>query len=125
MGKALTTGCLDSNACYVKTELMDLTTFEWTDGPDYPFASRLFYYSNLISNNKCLRINSYSTSSTAQATYIIGGYSSPDRLDTIAEFKNNQWSKLGSLSNARWHHGSIRVGDLTMIIGGYAGSYQT
>ena len=39
-GKALTTGCNSGSECYVKTELMDLVTFEWTDGPDYPFASR-------------------------------------------------------------------------------------
>ena len=70
----------------------------------------------------CLRINAYSTSSTAEAVYIIGGYPT---TDTIAEFKNNQWSKLSSLNEARYYHGSIRVGDLTMIIGGYAGSYQT
>ena len=40
VGKALTTGCQDGSNCAVKTELMDLTTLEWTDGPDYPFASR-------------------------------------------------------------------------------------
>ena len=39
MGKALTTGCGDSSTCYVKTELMDMTTLRWTDGPDYPFTS--------------------------------------------------------------------------------------
>ena len=39
-GKALTTGCRYGNDCAVKTELMDLKTLQWTDGPDYPFASR-------------------------------------------------------------------------------------
>ena len=40
-GKALTTGCSVSGSsdCVVKTELMDLKTLQWTDGPDYPFAS--------------------------------------------------------------------------------------
>ena len=38
MGKALTTGCFGSN-CAVKTELMDMTTLTWSDGPDYPFHS--------------------------------------------------------------------------------------
>ena len=37
MGKALTTGCYGSG-CEVKTELMDMTTLRWTDGPDYPFG---------------------------------------------------------------------------------------
>ena len=40
MGQALTTGCFswtsDAN-CYIKTELMDMTTLTWSDGPDYPF----------------------------------------------------------------------------------------
>ena len=39
MGKALTTGCANQRACYVKTELMDMNTLEWSDGPDYPFAA--------------------------------------------------------------------------------------
>ena len=39
MEKALTTGCANKRDCYVKTELMDMKTLEWSDGPDYPFAS--------------------------------------------------------------------------------------
>ena len=40
-GMALTTGCNDDwNVCGVKTELMDMTTLKWTDGPDYPFTSK-------------------------------------------------------------------------------------
>ena len=38
-GKALTTGCNDSSSCYIKTELMDMSTLQWSNGPDYPFAS--------------------------------------------------------------------------------------
>ena len=40
MGQALTTGCYSSSSsanCFVKTELMDMTTLTWSDGPDYPF----------------------------------------------------------------------------------------
>ena len=36
--KALTTGC-DSGSCAVKTELMNMKTLEWSNGPDFPFAS--------------------------------------------------------------------------------------
>ena len=39
MGQALTTGCYDNSNCGVKTELMDMTTLTWSDGPDYPFHS--------------------------------------------------------------------------------------
>ena len=70
-----------------------------------------------------LRISLYSTSATDHAAYIIGGYPGP--IDTIAEFRNNQWSKVGTLSKARNHHGSIGVGELTMVIGGYAESGET
>ena len=38
-GKALTSGCDEDSACYVKTELMDMNTLTWSDGPDYPFTS--------------------------------------------------------------------------------------
>ena len=39
-GKAFTTGCY-SFGCTSKvaTELLDMTTMKWSDGPDYPFAS--------------------------------------------------------------------------------------
>ena len=37
--KAFTTGCW-SRGCTskVETELLDMTTMQWSDGPDYPFA---------------------------------------------------------------------------------------
>ena len=39
MGQALTTGCYTGSDCAVKTELMDMSTLTWSDGPDYPFHS--------------------------------------------------------------------------------------
>ena len=36
-GMALTTGCVGSE-CALKTELMDMDTLQWFDGPDYPFT---------------------------------------------------------------------------------------
>ena len=39
-GKALTTGCYSTTAgCSFKTELMDMATLTWSDGPEYPFGS--------------------------------------------------------------------------------------
>ena len=38
-GKALTTGCENSSSCYIKTEIMDMSTLEWSNGPDYSLAS--------------------------------------------------------------------------------------
>ena len=39
-GKALTTGCNSFGECSFKTELLDMTTQKWSDGPDYPFVDR-------------------------------------------------------------------------------------
>ena len=40
-GNGLTTGCYDSNAeCSFKTEILDMTTLKWSDGPIYPFGSK-------------------------------------------------------------------------------------
>ena len=38
-GQALTTGCYGDSSCYNKTELMNMETLEWSNGPDYAFAS--------------------------------------------------------------------------------------
>ena len=40
LGNVLTTGCYDSKSCYIKTEIMNVTTQQWSDGPDYPFADK-------------------------------------------------------------------------------------
>ena len=37
--KALTTGCENNSSCFVKTELMNMETLQWSNGPDFPFAS--------------------------------------------------------------------------------------
>ena len=42
-GKALTTGCEAwplGAECSFKTEIMDMTTLKWTDGPDFPFGKK-------------------------------------------------------------------------------------
>ena len=39
-GSGLITGCDSSNAeCSFKTEILDMTTLKWSDGPNYPFGS--------------------------------------------------------------------------------------
>ena len=61
------------------------------------------------------RMSHYSTASTLEAAYIIGGY---DTQELIAEFKNDAWRQLGTLTKGRYGHGSITLGAETMIIGG-------
>ena len=57
----------------------------------------------------------YSTASTSEAAYIISGLYSGG---IIAEFKNNSWRQIGTLSKRRHSHGSITLNDETMVIGG-------
>jgi len=59
----------------------------------------------------------YSTASTANAAYIIGGYYTKE---VIAEFKNDAWRQLGTLTRGRYGHASITLSDETMVIGGYS-----
>ena len=59
----------------------------------------------------------YSSVSTSEAAYIIGG---SNTREIIAEFKNDNWSQFGTLSKGRWVHGSIGMGDEFMVIGGYS-----
>jgi len=61
----------------------------------------------------------YSTASTSEAAYIIGGlnhgfYTS----NIIAQFKNDAWSQFGTLAKGRYMHGSISLGNEFMVIGG-------
>ena len=61
------------------------------------------------------QIYGYSTASTSEAVYVIGG---DYTREIIAEFKSNTWRNLGSLTKARSRQASISLGDETMIIGG-------
>ena len=106
--KAFTTGCYGASskecASYVATELLDMTTMKWSDGPNYPFASSICFYS---------------TTQTSEAVYIIGGCGKGGYgMEIVAEFKNDRWSRLRNLNQQRFDHGSISIGDYTLIVGG-------
>ena len=62
------------------------------------------------------RISSYSTASSPDAAYIIGGYHTPN---LVAELRDDKWTQLNDLNKGRRNHGSITVGARTMIVGGY------
>ena len=74
--------------------------------------------SGFIISNTLSQVWRYSTAVTDEAAYIIGGYQGSDYSPIIAEFKNEQWRKLGDLTQGRQYHGSISVGDQAMIVGG-------
>ena len=58
--------------------------------------------------------------STDSAAYVIGG-ATPFISDVIAQFKKDEWSIYGYLYKRRVFHGSITLGNLTMVIGGDTG----
>ena len=43
-GMALTTGSLMNSDCYVRTEVYNFKTNQWTDALDYPFASLVNHF---------------------------------------------------------------------------------
>ena len=57
----------------------------------------------------------YSTTHTPDAVFIIGGHWTGN---IVAEFKENQWRRLADLKQPRSRHGSIMLGDQTIIFGG-------
>ena len=63
------------------------------------------------------RIFAYSTASTSEAAYIIGGMVTGE---IIAAFKNDAWSQFGTLAKGRYNHGSISLGNEFMVIGGWS-----
>ena len=63
-------------------------TLQWQNGTDYPFITTKIYR--------------YSTASTPDAAYIIGGRYTQD---IIAEFKENKWRQAGTLQQGRQQHG--------------------
>merc|ERR1711990_433021 len=106
LGKALITGCGSRSSCGVKTELMDMETLTWSAGPDYPSQwtpSHAYIFR-------------YSTASTSEAAFIIGGYYTQN---IIAEFRGGSWRQMGTLAKGRYAHGSITFNGETMVIGGY------
>ena len=59
--------------------------------------------------------------STDSSVILLGGYEyygTTDTLSTVAEFRNDNWSKLGDLLTARYYHSAILNGDEIMVVGG-------
>ena len=71
--------------------------------------------SNFSKNNE--KNAYYSTASTSEAAYIIGGYWT---RNIIAEFRDNSWRQTGTLVKGRDSHGSITLIGETMVIGGWS-----
>ena len=70
-------------------------------------------------------ISYYSTVSTAESAYLIGGctdfVSSPgcsEYSPAIARYIDNEWARVGDLITGRYKHRSLLVGNRAYIIGG-------
>ena len=96
---------------FVKVIISSRSALFWVD-----LASKIQSFHH-VTGSIFSYIYAYSTASTDDAAFIIGG---GDVYDTIAEFRDNQWRNLGSLTKGRRYHGSITIGQETMIIGGYS-----
>ena len=70
-----------------------------------------------IQTDNLRKMERYSTASTFEAAYFIGGLYT---REVIAEYKNDAWRQLGTLTKGRSRHGSITFGTETMVIGGYS-----
>ena len=98
MNQALTTGCYGSTSCHVKTELLNVATLEWSNGPDYPFASWVHisvvetepFSSKLIFRS----ISYYSTAATFNSTYIIGGWQNGSHLGCPQDMRKFSFSRI-------------------------------
>ena len=78
---------------------------------------------NLSCISKIFRISAYGTASTNSASYILGGYyylNGSKRTSTIAQFQNNQWSKIGDLREAKSSSSAILNNEEYLVIGGVA-----
>ena len=103
------------------------------------FIKRVWWKNNIIliirsnfhrKNTKILslfRISHYATASTSESVLIIGGYTSgsPSFSSTIAEYKNGSWKNVGNLAKARYSHGAITSGSVTMVVGGWSNNGTT
>ena len=67
----------------------------------------------------------YSTTETADTAYIIGGQQMYSNI--VAQYNDDNaspWQRLSNLNRGRYGHGSILVGDKTLVIGGWARESQ-
>ena len=78
-------------------------------------------------NSFIFRISDYATASTSDSVLIIGGYTGvyQQKLSTIAEYKDGNWENVGNLAQARYAHGAITSGSISMVVGGEPNSGST
>ena len=92
-------------------------------GTRLSFLFKVSLFLNWFCISEILRISGYGTASTNSASYILGGcyYLNGDkRTSTIAQFQNNQWSKIGDLKEVKDCFSAILHNEKYLVIGGVA-----
>ena len=67
---------------------------------------------------KFSELNRFTTAHTSNAVYIIGGEVDGSHSETIYQFTDGKWSEHKTFNQVRSNHGTIKIGDEVMIIGG-------
>ena len=69
---------------------------------------------------KLFRIYSYSAISTPISVIYFGGYHNDEGPnDIVAEYKNLEWTRLGTLATGRYGHRTIQMGSKIYVMGGF------
>ena len=91
------------------TELMDTTTWRWTEKASYPFEEVIYYAQSIYHN---------------YSFYVFGGWdynSSYHCLSRIASFHvtTNTWASRGQLGTRRYGAGVIWSDEVFLVVGGW------
>ena len=78
------------------------------------------FKSNGVGRILLFSISNYASVSTQTSILIIGGWSDGSLTSSIVEYKDDKWTVIGNLKQARYGHQAISIGSLVMIIGGYS-----
>ena len=65
-----------------------------------------------------IRISNYASVSTQTSVLIIGGRTNLGKTSFIVEFKDEKWTVIGNLKQARNDHQAILIDSSVLIIGG-------
>ena len=63
-------------------------------------------------------ISNYASVSTKTSVLIIGGLTEYERSSSIVEYKDDKWTVIGNLKQARNDHQAISINSLIIILGG-------
>ena len=57
--------------------------------------------------------------SIKNSVIVFGGWSDYDVVSTVAQFKEDSWTKLGDLNQPRRGHNCILFGSEVLVVGGF------